>query len=318
MIKSITITNHLNDSLILELGSPEKSGFLIRSITGLGPVKADINVVELSTTDGAHFNSARLPSRNIVMDLVFLANPTIEDTRIKSYKYFPIKKQVKVKIETDSRISEIVGFVEDNSPDIFSIQSSAQVSIICPDPYFYSVADATTTALSGIEPMFEFPFESAGMVVEEIPYGQSSLLGLTENSTIVFGEIMTSHESVITYDGDADVGMLIKINAVGSATNLTIYNNETNESMKIDTAKLATLTGNTIIADDEITISTVKGNKYVVLKRNGVTRNILNALDKNSDWLQIRTGINVFAYIADYGAENLHITIFNNKLYEGV
>lgn len=301
MIKSVTITNHLNESLVLELGSPEKSGFLIRSIDGLGPVKADINVVELATTDGSHFNSARLSSRNIVMNLAFLANPTIEDTRLKSYKYFRVKQEVKIKIETDNRTAEIIGRVESNEPDIFSSQTSAVISIICPDPYFYATDDLTITTLSGISSLFTFPFEN----VDEAPM-------------LIFGEIMTAREAVVTYDGDTDVGMLIKINAVGSATNLMVYNNETNEFMKIDTTKLTTLTGSPIIADDEITINTVKGNKYVTLKRNGVEINILNAIDKNSSWLQIRSGINVFAYTATTGAENLHIKLHNNKLYEGV
>jgi len=53
MINSITVTNHLDESVKLELRFPEKSGFLVQGVTGLGPSKANINSTELSTTDGS-------------------------------------------------------------------------------------------------------------------------------------------------------------------------------------------------------------------------------------------------------------------------
>lgn len=37
MIKSVTVVNHLGESLKLDLASPEKSGFIVKSIEGLGP-----------------------------------------------------------------------------------------------------------------------------------------------------------------------------------------------------------------------------------------------------------------------------------------
>lgn len=43
MIKSVTVVNHLGESLKLDLASPEKSGFIAKSMEGLGPVKATVN-----------------------------------------------------------------------------------------------------------------------------------------------------------------------------------------------------------------------------------------------------------------------------------
>mgnify|MGYP001033110678 FL=1 len=51
MIRSVTVTNYLGRSLKLELAQPEKSGFIIKEITGLGPATANINVTDLSTND---------------------------------------------------------------------------------------------------------------------------------------------------------------------------------------------------------------------------------------------------------------------------
>ena len=58
MIYSFAITNYLGDRVKLELGKPEVSGFLIKSVTGLGPVKANVNTTEVVTNDGSMFNSA--------------------------------------------------------------------------------------------------------------------------------------------------------------------------------------------------------------------------------------------------------------------
>ena len=77
MIKSVTVINHLNESVKMELRSPEKSGFLIQDITGLGPAKANVNSTEMATSDGSVYNSARLNSRNIVLTIKLMSNPQL-------------------------------------------------------------------------------------------------------------------------------------------------------------------------------------------------------------------------------------------------
>lgn len=304
MIHSITVTNYLGDSVILELARPEQSGFIVKSVDGLGPAKGNVNTVEVSTNDGGVFNSARLNIRNPVLDLVFLetATETIEDIRHKSYKYFPVKKKVKLLIKTDNRVSEIDGYVEHNEPAIFSNQEGCQISIICPYPYFYSAGESNITVFSGVEPLFEFPFENESLVTD----------------LLEMGEIQNSAEQVITYNGDAEIGVTIIIYAIGEASNVTIYNAGTREVMRIDTNKLAALTGEGIVAGDEITIKTTKGDKSITLLRGGITTNILNCLDKNADWFQLVKGDNVFVYTAETGNSNLQFRIENRVIYEGV
>lgn len=304
MIHSITVTNYLGDSITLELARPEQSGFIVKSVEGLGPAKGNVNTVEVSTNDGGVFNSARLNIRNPVLDLVFLetATETIEDIRHKSYKYFPVKKKVKLLIKTDNRVSEIDGYVEHNEPAIFSNQEGCQISIICPYPYFYSAGESNITVFSGIEPLFEFPFGNESLVT----------------NLLEMGEIQNSAEQVITYNGDAEIGVTIIIYAIGDASNVTIYNAGTREVMRIDTDKLAALTGEGIVAGDEITIKTTKGDKSITLLRGGITTNILNCLDKNADWFQLVKGDNVFVYTAETGNSNLQFRIENRVIYEGV
>ena len=160
MIRAVTVTNYLGESKRFELAFPEESGFAVQSISGLGPSKADVNMTEISTNDGSLYNSARVNSRNIVMSLKLMFNPQIEDARHDSYKYFPIKKKVSLLVETDNRICETYGYVESNEPDIFSRDETTQISIVCPDPYFYSAGPdgVNTTIFYGVEPRFVFAF----------------------------------------------------------------------------------------------------------------------------------------------------------------
>lgn len=307
MIYSIVVTNYLGDRVKLELGKPDVSGFLIKSITGLGPAKANVNTTEVSTNDGSLFNSARLSQRNIVLDMVFINTvygESIEDLRQKSYKYFPLKKSVELTIETDNRYVKTTGYVESNEPNIFSSQEGTQISIICPDPYFYSAGEDgnNVTNFYSIDPMFEFPFSNESL----------------DEPLLVFGEIQIKTEGVITYHGDSEIGVMIYIHAIGPATNINIYNTETREVMRINTEKISSLTGKGIVASDDIVINTAKGEKSITLIREGVSYNILNCLDKNTDWFTLAKGDNIFAFTADSGVTNLQFRVENKVIYEGV
>lgn len=304
MIQSITVTNYLGDSIKLELARPEKSGFVVKSVTGLGSGKANINTTEVATNDGSLFNSSRLPSRNIVISLKYLWNDSVEDVRQLSYKYFPIKKKVTLLIEMDNRSAEIDGYVEANDPDIFSKDEGSDISIVCPNPFFYSAGNKglNTTVFYGVEPLFEFPFSNES---------------LTE-CLLEMGAIQNQTEKVIVYNGDAEIGVTITIHAVGEAGTITIYNTGTREIMRIDAEKLETFTGSGIIAGDDIVICTVKGSKSITLQRAGKSTNILNCLDKDADWFQLAKGDNVFAYTAESGSSNLQFRIENRIIYEGV
>lgn len=308
MIKSITITNHLGESIKMELMKPEESGFIIENIEGLGPAKANVNFTTLVTMDGAIDNSARLDYRNIVLSLIFLENPTIEDTRLLSYRYFPIKQNVTFLIETDRRICESIGRVESNVPKIFSKSESdkegCQISIMCPDPYFYSAGpnQLTHTVFYGVEPLFEFPFSNES---------------LTEK-LIEFGEIKNQTEGTVYYEGDTEVGINIWIHATGPVEGLKIYNITKRQILGISDEKLISLTGSGIQAGDEILLNTNRGSKSITLTRAGIVTNILNVLEKPIPWFKLSKGDNIFAYRADSGISNLQFRIENRVLYEGV
>lgn len=315
MIRSIMVTNYIGDKLELDFAEPEKSGLAVIFVSGLGPGTATVNVSEIPTGDGALYNSARRSSRNIVLGLVFLWKESlvsnknrivgnIEDARLLTYKYFPLKKKIKLRIKTDTRHAEIEGYVESNEPSIFSKLEGTTISIICPDPNFYSVegGGVQTTIFSSVEPAFEFPFKNDSL----------------EENCLVFGVISQRPEKHIFYRGDVETGFTITITSMGNASGIAIYDMITGQRMELDSAKLESFTGSDIISGDKIIICTVRGKKSVMLERGGITINILNCLTRDSDWLVLRKGDNIFSYSADSGANNLRLRIDNQIIYEGV
>lgn len=302
MIKSITVTNPKGESLVLDLFHPEKSGLIVKSITGLGPPKANINSTDLATADGALYSSARASTRNIVFNLAFMFAPTIEDVRQKTYKYFPLKKKVTIEVQTDNRSLMTEGYVESNSPDIFSKEEGAQISILCLDPFFYD-PNPTYTQFATVTPNFEFPFSNESL----------------EDDMIEFGLINLDTRSVLDYSGDVDTGVLITVHAIGSVSGtITIYNVETHESMKIDLSKIKTLIGRDYGNGDDILISTVSGDKYVQVLHDGKYTNAIAAIEKLADWFTISVGKNIFNFTVTSGTENLAMTFSYRNAYGGI
>lgn len=302
MIKSIKVTNPKGESLVLDLFHPEKSGLIVRSISGLGPPKASINSTDLATADGALYSSARASTRNIVFNLQFMFAPTIEDSRQLTYKYFPLKKLIKIEVETDNRSLETSGYVESNQPDIFSKEETTQISILCLNPFFYD-PNPSVIQFATVTPTFEFPFSNES----------------TNENLIEFGTINLDTRSIIDYIGDVDTGVLITIHALGSVSGyLTIYNVETQEKMVVDLAKIKTLIGKDYGSGDDIIISTVSGDKYVQVLHDGKYTNAIAAIEKLADWFQVSVGRNIFNFTVTKGIENLVMSFSYRNAYGGI
>lgn len=310
MIKSLTVRNYIGEKITITLTDADPDhGLYVKSMTGLGPPKAVINTSEFAVIDGNLFNSARAEQRNIVMQFGFLQTthcPNIETARQNTYRYFPLKKECTLTFVTDNRTCEIKGYVESNEPDIFSKDESNQISIICDNPYFYDVRegyDPQITNFSEVIPNFEFPFENDSL----------------DNDMLEISYYETSKEKELEYYGEADTGMLIRIHVLAPVGNLLIYNFATREEMNISNERIKGLVGSYLQPLDDVIISTDERNQYCILVREGVTTNILNAVDKNSDWLQIRKGVNIFAFTTDNDTDdNLLFSIENKVLYEGI
>lgn len=528
MIKTVTVTNYLGESLTLELSNPFDIGINVRSIEGIGPPKGNVNYTEIASGDGGQFNSARASIRNITMQLGLMPVPTVEESRHRVYKYFPLDQQVTLRFETDKRLCEITGWVEECEPDIFSDDEVIDISIVCPDPYFYSVDSALGTVnFSGVVGEFEFPFEnspdnesriavmamaasansngdvpefdsiiqdayelrrvtnkvgvqafnvnnvytdmqwvvengviklkdspgkccakelfyysngifsrklqfksnssslkvtyvsiksttdpeiytetseisSEGMISHSSVYpdsyyftyyfinfneddmsvrsgdvmicyrGSSMNAGGeadpdiyydyepfdisdweetpdpepdpepgedngfpdppgeyplyptevdpadTTNQYIEFASLVYRQEENVPYDGDVPTGVVMRLHATSEVRNITIYNMNTRERIVISTDRIEAITGHDFNTGDDIIITTTRGSKSIEYVHEGISYNILNALEKDTDWFMLSKGDNVFAYICEYGTEDLQFRLEYPTLYWGI
>ena len=161
MIRSFTITNNLGEKLVLDIRRPEDTGFLVSAVSGLGPIKASVAQTEFGMYDGSILSSARLGPRNIVMNLIFFENNKekldIEQIRHRCYMYFPVKREITITVTNDSGDYRIKGTIESNEIPIFTQTEGAQISIVCPDPYFERSDEEILQYISRVVPNFSFP-----------------------------------------------------------------------------------------------------------------------------------------------------------------
>lgn len=151
---NVTAINYAGERFVL---SPAEDKYAIVKITGLSPQGATISTQKLAR-HGTEFINATTDERNIVIDLKILGN--VEENRDELYAAFPPGLPVTLEFETNTKKATIIGYPEENDADWFVKIAKAQLSIICPDPFFK--APAAAYGLNGEEAtvMSSCPFES--------------------------------------------------------------------------------------------------------------------------------------------------------------
>lgn len=280
---SLRIGNQKNE--ILDFTKDDR--YAVIAISGLGPPNAIINTTAIALTDGSRFNSSRVNERNIVITIRLRYD--VENARLNLYRFFKSKFPCRCYYQNSRRNVFIDGYVESVEIDLFSIQETVQVSIICPDPYFKDLT-TTYTSISKIIPRFEFPFS-------------------IDSHGIEFSTSEREKKTDVINRGDVPTGIIMELKANGRILQPRIYNSDTKEmfGLKVD-----------MQLGDLITINTLRGQKSISLLRNGVTTNIMNSIMEKSSWFQLSPGDNIFTYTCDVGEEFFDMRIIHNDLYEGV
>jgi len=277
------VKNHNGE--VLDLSASSK--YTLYKITGLQPPASIVNMANNATSDGVTVNSVRVDKRNIVLYIAL--NGDIEQSRLNLYKYFPHKKTVTIYFKNGSRDVYIEGQVEFFECDLFAIRQVAQISLICPQPYFKAINDIVSY-FSEISNLFSFPFSMPESGVE-------------------LSAITTNIRKSIINTGDIASGLVIDLYAIGTVVNPVIY-----DVFKRTHIKLTLI----MEANDHIIINTNHGIKSITLIRGGVSTNILGYLYPVSSWLTLESGDNVFTYDAESGVSNLQLTFTSSVLYGGV
>lgn len=257
------------------------------NIDGLNPTPATLNFSQLANYDGSIYNSSQLGNRNIV--LYIKIHNDAESNRINLYKYFQLKKMIRIFYENNTRSVYIDGYVETFETEYFSMNEVVQISIICPNPY-WKADEETQIDFSNVVDLFEFPF-----AIEEEGIEFSRL-----------NQISTEYIDA----GEVEVGAIIEFHALtNQILNPKIYNRTTQTFFGINF---------NMNEGDTIRINTIRGEKSVVLIRDGAEINIINNLIQGSTWIQLIPGNNEISYECDEGSANVVVTVTASKCFEGV
>ncbi len=261
--------------------------YMASSVTGLSPPTGTINTAVYAGMDGSYLNNAFIEKRNIVITFE-MRGMGIEQRRHQLYKVVKSSKYVKVFYKTSGIDVYTEGYVETCEVTNFGQLVSGQISIICPDIYWYS-NEPVYAVYSQISGVFHFPFPES-------------------DKPFTLGTYGNTQDMVIENSGEK-TGFIILIEALDDTSTPTIYNADTGEYFQIK---------GELLKGDVIIISTKTGHKTVTLTRNGVDSNIINRLVTGSTWLQMYEGENTFHVTAGKNVKNLKVTIIHRNAYLGV
>ena len=260
--------------------------YMTSKIEGLSPPAGTISTSSYAGMDGSCLNNAFIEKRNVVIHFE-MRGVGIESRRHQLYKVVKPSRYIKIYYKTAGIDVFTEGYVETCEVSNFEMFTTGQISILCPDIYWY--ANETQTAeYSQVLGAFHF-------------------ICPDNDNPFPIGQYNTENMMTIVNDGD-NTGMTLVISG-GPARNPTIYNADTDEYMQIQ---------GEIEEGDSITITTKTGNKTVTLEREGITTNIINRLVSGSTWLTLREGENRFYLRAADGLPNLKVKIIHRNAYLGV
>ncbi len=260
--------------------------YMVSKIEGLSPPAGTISTSGYAGMDGSYLNNAFIEKRNVIISFE-MRGFGVEKRRHELYKVVKPSRYIKIYYKTAGIDVFAEGYVESCEVQNFEQFTTGQISIICPDIYWYST-ETQIAEYSQILGAFHFIFPD-------------------DDKPFPLGKYNTKNIMTVVNDGD-EVRFTLEISG-GSAINPTLYNAETDEYMQIQ---------GEILEGDKITITTKTGNKTVTLEREGATTNIINRLVSGSTWLTLRTGENKFYLRASGGISKLKVRLIHRNAYLGV
>ena len=114
----------------------------------------------------------------------------------------------------------------------------------------------------------------------------------TTETTFSGSTVSDATEATIDYPGSVEAGYVLVLHVDRSVSDFTIYHrvpDGTLYSLQFSAA---------LVADDELTISTVRGDKYATLVRLSTTTSVLFAVSAQSNWTELQPGENGFRVYA--------------------
>lgn len=285
MVSNRVIRCTNEDGFFLEFAESGFGPFLLADVDGIYKAKNKVYVSENSMIDGAVYQGSVAEYRNIVLHLTDINGYV--DNRDALNRLFKEKSVGTLTFwEADAAPRKIDYYVESLNSTGEDPYREHQVSLICPDPFFYDI-NASSEQMASWVGVFTFPFASPST---------GFVFGYKDNSLI---------KKIQNDFAEDNIGITIIMSCLGGVTNPSITHIETNSSIHIGHSGKPL----NLVYGDVVTITTATGNKHVTLTHEGVTSEINHFLTEDSVFIQLMRGSNSFGFGADSGVNNLTITI---------
>ena len=292
IIRSATFTN-MDDAinLIVDGACP---GIVIEQIDGIYAFTGEVKTSPYSQTNGDRYKNTRAPKRNIVvMGKIF---DDFWNNRQLMYRVFRLGSLGQFCYSEPDRSNRYADYyVESVDIDQDPYRGQFQISLICPDPFFYAGQSEYIDLAAWVSDFtFEYDFLQEG---EELGHRETSMI-----------------KEIMNLNGVDGIGMKITLSSSGDVVNPYVYLYETGERITIGTADNPYTLG----SSKQVEIDTTTGKKNIVQIANNVKTRINEYLDPNSSFFQLGAGINTIGYNAASGANYLNVHIEYKMRYLGV
>lgn len=292
IIRSASFTNtEDNVNVIVDGNCP---GILIEQVEGIYAFTGEVLTSPYSQTHGDRYKNTRATKRNIVVSGKIFDD--FWNNRQLMYRVFRLGSVGRFCYMEPDRSNRYADYyVESVEIDQDPFRGQYQISLICPDPFFYA-GEAEHIDLASWVSDFTFihEFQDAG---EELGHRETSMIKEIENLNGVDG-----------------IGMKIVLTSSGDVVNPYVYLYETGERITVGTDS----NPYTLASSKRIEIETTTGKKNIMQIQNNVQTRINEYLDPGSSFFQLQAGKNTIGYNAASGAAFMNVHIEYKMRYLGV
>lgn len=280
------------DGFSITFGERGLTPFVLVNAEGCYEVMNNVTISENTMTDGGAYQGSVAKIRNIVLTVQDLTDHTYNRNLLSAL--FKSGETGTLTFHEEENDRKIEYYVESINSTGESWSRTYQISLLCPDPFFYAL-DNVSVMLSAWVKDFEFvhEFNDDG---EEFGYRSNERLKNIENQNAADG-----------------IGMIIAVSASGTVQNPSVTRVESNESITIGSE----LFPFNMLAGDQLTITTSDNDKHVYLTRNGVITEINQYITEDSTFIQLQRGDNNIGYNAAVGEDAMTVVISYRLKYAG-
>lgn len=281
---SLTLTNKGGNTVDINDGKR----YLVISAGGLTPPSATIYTLKSPNRKGASYNRSTLPERLVSLSIKILGD--VEKNRNALYEWIDTEDYCRINYQNGEKSVYCEGYVQDSSADLFGQNETAEVVILCPNPYWLD-AETIIANISNVLAQFTFPF---AIDADGVPI-----------STIRDNNATTLHNT------GAETGLKIVIDCFGDVRNFVIYD-------ALDTSRRFAF--NTTFKNGWQVVIDADGvpKSAKAYKPDGSTANLLGTVKAGATWLTLQKGLNSYAYSAESGISNAEVFLSFTPRYLGV